>query len=183
MFSAGELLEYTPHLSLGQMRRLSKQYPLFNKCKQNIRCVCLKMNDATHCTVAPCTLKTKQTAAQCFDLEVSDGKNTFLVCTSRKYIVNTQYFVKSIIQPTFNKNAILEQLQIYEQKKRTQQEYNSKLRQKYKLAVINNDRDAMRKIETELGYAPVGKGTSRSTKTPYVCTNPRAYQGGHFSPK
>lgn len=188
MFKTGDLLEYAPYLTKNLRKRLSSTYPIFSRCHYNLRCVVLKMKDEQLCIVAPCTIKTASAAAKCFDLAIQGERQTILVCTEKTYIVNAKHFCLSSTSPLLEPQKIIEQIKTKQDERKQQQriikKHEAELHQKYKIAIINNDHKLMKMIVDELGYAPIGKGTSKKTEIPqYTHTNPKAFQGGRFSSK
>ena len=155
------------------------------------------MIDDEQCLVAPCTIKTRSSAPKYFDLSLVADSRTILVATQKFYVVNGNLFSPCEIVSSINRediSLIYEKKEYHkekaiekrERKKREKEEHKQlylQLKRKYEIAVMNNDRETMQAIVDELGYAPIGNGSSKSCSAPYTCTNPKPYHGGRFSPK
>ena len=192
MFNRGDLLEYSPRLSTNLKTKLSRQFPEFARCKNNVRAIYVRSVDAEYCEVIPCTIQTKSNAAQCFDTELHGQRHTLLACSRRLYKVKAKYFVHSMVYPLIDPEGsvdfLLEKRKQEKQQRRLDRLMNegreSELHRQYRNAVMSNDRKEMKRIADLLGYEPTERGLSSSTKrTEYSVKNPKPYQGGRFSPK
>ena len=198
-FVRGDLLDYRSNLPTNIKKKLNQKFPEFARCKNNVRCIFIKMVDAELCEVFPCTLKTKSMAASCFDTELIGQRNNVLACSQKIYTVKASLFSLSRIYPLVDPSASIE---IIFQKRRSEKirKQNEKIekhnqiiieRQKknelyrlYRNAVISNDRAEMDRLIKELGYEPIEGGlSSNGNKTQYTINNPKPYFGGKFTPK
>lgn len=192
VFNRGDLLEYSPRLSTNLKKKLSHQYPEFARCKNNVRAIFVRMVDSEYCEVIPCTVKTKSSAAQCFDTELQGQNQILLACSRRLYKIKVKYFVHSLLYPLVDAEGSVDFLlakRSHEKQQRRlerimNEERESEFHRKYRNAVISNDRKEMKRIADILGYEPTERGLSSSSiKTAYSVKNPKPYQGGRFSPK
>lgn len=187
-FSTGDLLEYSSKLTTNTKNKLNRRFPEFARCKNQVRCIFVRMVDEERCEVIPCTIKTKSTAAICFDTELLGQKNNILVCIKKSYTIKVKYLsynsVYHLINPTASVEHIFQIRKNEEKKRLLDKKRKNDLHRKYRNAVISNDHKEIVRVIKELGYEPIEAGLSSSNqKNRYKGSNPKPYQGGRFTPK
>lgn len=191
-FVRGDLLDYRSNLPTNIKNKLNKKFPEFARCKNNVRCVFVKMVDEERCEVFPCTIKTKSQAASCFDTELLGERNNILVCSQKLYAVKASFFSLSNVYPLADPEDSVEYIfrkrkieKIKKQKERVaEKKRKTELYRQYRNAIISNDRAEIDYVIKELRYEPIEGGlSSNSNKAQYKVNNPKPYLGGKFTPK
>ena len=196
MFSIGDLLEIRSDMKKEQKKNLlHRQFPLLKDSVNGVRCIVLERLDCSRVLVSPCDVsKSKKRLPNYLDLGVKCVDQTIFVSTQISYEVEEEWFELSKLSPLANPQNLIAEIQFgkeqFRRKKLLKNQRENEKRQrlleyrkKYEIAIMNNDREAMQAIVDELGYAPIGHGSSKVRSVPYTCKNPKPYQGGRFSPK